>query len=45
MPLDQKGLKTRKGLRISGDLKTVDVNRPSTKQMLNNFLGRFFRKV
>ena len=31
MPLDQKGLETRKGLRVSRDLRIIDVNRPSTK--------------
>ena len=45
MPLGQKILKTQKGLRVSSDLRTIDVNRPSTKQLLNNFLGQFFRKA
>ena len=45
MPLDQKGLKTQKGLRVSRDLRTIDVNRLSTKQLLNNFLERFFGKA
>ena len=45
MPLDKNGLKTRKSLRVSRDLRTIDVNRPSTKQLLNNFLGRFLRKA
>ena len=40
MPLDQKGLKTRKGLRVSRDLRTIDVNRPSTKQLLSHFLEK-----
>ena len=30
--------------RMSEDLKK-EVNRPSTKQLLNNSLGRFFRKT
>ena len=45
MPLNQKGLTTRKGLRVSRDFRTTDVNRPSTKQLLNNFLGRFLKKL
>ena len=24
---------------------TIEINRPSTKQLLNDFLGRFFRKA
>ena len=41
MPLDQKGLTTGKGLRVSRDLRTVDVNRTSTKQ----FFGATFKKA
>ena len=25
--------------------RTIEVNRPSTKHLLNNFLGQFFRKA
>ena len=45
MPLDQKGLTTGKGLRLSRDLRTIDVNRTSIKQLLNNFLGRLLKKL
>ena len=29
---------------MSHDLRTIEVNRPSTKQLLNNFLGKFLEK-
>ena len=34
-----------KGSRVLRNLRTIEVNRPSTKQLLNKFLGRFLRKV
>ena len=39
MPLDQKGLETRKGLRVSRDLR---INRPSTKTIAKQFFGAIF---
>ena len=27
------------------NIETIEVNGPSTEQLLNNFLGRFFRKA
>ena len=42
MPLDQKGLETRKGLRVSRDLRIIDVNRPSTKTIAKQFFGVIF---